>query len=516
MYEQFYGLIGNPFSIHPDPRCFYMSTGHTEALMHLSYGLDNDHGFILFTGEVGTGKTTLLNTLIGSKKHEYTIITPANPFISKNDLILELAQHFNIKLSDDNTLNHVRNTLIETIKAHYKQQKKKILILFDESQHLDFDILEELRLLTDYKQEQKTLIQIILIGQPELQEKLHQHHFRQLSQRIITQYHLKQLNFKDMLTYIQFRLKKFGVNRRLFTRRALKMLYQYSKGTPRIINLIADKALLSGFMRKSKKVDYIDIQLALEDLNLYQKKSYSKKRIILSFLISSCIVFIYPFMGSHDILSHITDYQFTTSIQKNDAEMEYFNHFLIENEPNELQAFQSIFYHLNFKKIPENIPCRYAKQHKLQCLTVQSNFNLLKKISQPSVIQLAINDNYSVYAALLSIHEKESIIQLIDEQFTVSNIWLQQHMLKNLTIIAPEHAYIPKEINITSNKNDIQWLENQLATIEKRKPRSVNRFDNTLQDNLTQILSQYQITTEAQNVNHNMLNIIYHLSNQEQ
>ena len=247
MYTAFFGLNEKPFSITPNPRYLYMSERHTEALAHLIYGIKDSGGFIQLTGEVGTGKTTLIRGLLQRLPDSADIALVLNSQLSATEFLAAILEELGIDLPEQHdSLKALTDALNEFLLENYSKGRRTILIV-DEAQNFAVDVLEQIRLLTNLETAKHKLLQILLIGQPELRTTLARHDLRQLAQRITARYHLEALDQEDTDAYIQHRLKVAGATRPIFDKTACRELYRLSGGIPRIINVIADRALLGAF-----------------------------------------------------------------------------------------------------------------------------------------------------------------------------------------------------------------------------------------------------------------------------
>lgn len=254
MYEEFYALKEKPFSLTPDPRFFFLSENHREAFDHLLYGIKEKEGFILITGEVGTGKTTLCRALlerIDSSTTDTALIL--NPMLSGHELLQTILNDFGIPRGAT-TKKGLLDALNQFLLRQQATNRNSILII-DEAQNLPSPLLEEIRILSNLETEKEKLLQIILIGQIELKEKLSLPQLRQLNQRISIRYHLENLGKDEVPRYIQHRLTVAGSSGDIhFKSGALKAIYQYSRGIPRLTNLAADRALLAGYAAQTRQI----------------------------------------------------------------------------------------------------------------------------------------------------------------------------------------------------------------------------------------------------------------------
>lgn len=267
MYEAFFGLNESPFNITPDPRFFYLSSQHQEALDHILYGISQRKGFIMVTGEVGTGKTTLSRALLHSLDDTVDTALIFNPSISEIELLQTILKEYRLELP---AVGASKRDYIETLNSfllkNFSSGRNAVLII-DESQNLSHRVLEELRLLSNLETDREKLLQIVLLGQTELAEMISLYSLRQLNQRITVRYHLGFLSLEDTIKYINYRLKVAGrVYDGLFTDGACKLIYKYSEGCPRMINVICDRAILVAYACNQRIVNRLTVGEALRDL----------------------------------------------------------------------------------------------------------------------------------------------------------------------------------------------------------------------------------------------------------
>ena len=255
MYTGFFGLTSQPFSIAPNPDFMFLSARHAEALAHLRYGLGEAGGFVLLTGEVGTGKTTVSRCLLQELTDQTEVAFILNPTLNELELLAAICDQLKIRYKkSDASLKMLTDKITNRLMKNHQAGKNTILII-DEAQHLQPAVLEQLRLLTNLETNTKKLLQVILIGQPELQQLLQRQDLRQLAQRITARYHLMPLTEQEVQQYISYRLQVAGCSRPVFTSSAVKKLFQLSGGIPRLLNLICDRALLGGYSQQKALID---------------------------------------------------------------------------------------------------------------------------------------------------------------------------------------------------------------------------------------------------------------------
>lgn len=255
MYLAFFGIAEKPFAITPDPRYLYLSARHADALAHLVYGINEAGGFIQLTGEVGTGKTTTIRSLLARAPKNAEIALILNPRLSAREFLLALCEELGLGADDSaagNTKELVDLLNRYLLRAH--AQGRRVVLIVDEAQNLAPEVLEYIRLLTNLETETQKLLQIILIGQPELRKLLAREDLRQLAQRITGRYHLDPLSRQETAAYVRHRMRVAGATAEFFTRGALREVYNVSRGIPRVINIICDRALLGAYTQDLHQV----------------------------------------------------------------------------------------------------------------------------------------------------------------------------------------------------------------------------------------------------------------------
>ena len=265
MYAAHFGLKTQPFSIAPDPHYLYRSERHHEALAHLTYGIEQGNGFVLLTGEVGTGKTTVCRCLLDTLPSHVEVALILNPRLTEQELVATLCDELHIAYPPDASLKVLMDGLNHYLLAAHGEGKKVVLMV-DEAQTLSPAVLEHIRLLTNLETNQQKLLQIILVGQPELRDMIQQPALRQLSQRITARYHLTALTPAETQAYIQHRLQRSGAHSPIFTRWAMRRVYHWSSGIPRLINVLCDRALLGAYAQHQIQVNGTIVNRAAQEV----------------------------------------------------------------------------------------------------------------------------------------------------------------------------------------------------------------------------------------------------------
>ena len=266
MYLAHFGLREAPFSLTPDPRFLYLGERHREGLAHLRYGLEDGGGFVQLTGEIGTGKTTLCRALLAELPGHLDVAFLLNPRVSEVDLLASLCDELRIPYSESDAR---QKPLVDALYRHLLEAHagaRTTVLLIDEAQNLSPPVLEQVRLLTNLETTKKKLLQIILIGQPELCEVLARSELRQLAQRITARYHLVPFSRRETFDYIAHRIEVAGGSPRIFSPNARAVVYRQSKGVPRLINVFCDRALLGAYVQEQTSVNIATARRAIGEV----------------------------------------------------------------------------------------------------------------------------------------------------------------------------------------------------------------------------------------------------------
>jgi general secretion pathway protein A len=301
MYLKHFNLTERPFSITPDPRFLYMSDRHREALAHLLYGLGEGGGFVQLTGEVGTGKTTICRCLLEQVPGNVDVALVLNPKVTAVELIATVCDELGVAYPPE---THSIKILTDVLNRHLLEAHARgryTVLIIDEAQNLSLEALEQVRLLTNLETPTRKLLQIILIGQPELRELLAREEMRQLSQRVTARYHLEPIAQEDIGSYIQHRLQICGISHIVFNKRAVDLIRRLSGGIPRLINVLCDRALLGAYVEGKSQVDRDTAKKAAREVLAEEAELPADRRWMVPALVSlaggllaAAVYFLHP------------------------------------------------------------------------------------------------------------------------------------------------------------------------------------------------------------------------------
>ena len=327
IYQQYFALSCEPFSIVPDPGFLYPSSQHRQAVAHLKYGLDREGGFVLLTGEVGTGKTTLTRTLIKRLPAHVRVAYVLNSTLDSADVLASICQELGIKLPKSSKTSLTKNCIdalnTDLIESH--AEGKKTLVVIEEAQNLSPEVLEILRLLSNLETATHKLLHILLVGQPELLETLAQKNQRQLNQRVVARFHLLPLAKTDVANYVNHRLHHAGANRAIFESSAMTALFKLTQGVPRLINLICHHSLLAAYSTGAKTVSAKLVKAAaVEIFDIEKPKQKSSGKVGWSLVFCSVIALLagVAFYGDQLTSKTLVDAKLVNAPAKVESEFE--------------------------------------------------------------------------------------------------------------------------------------------------------------------------------------------------
>lgn len=488
MYKNYFGFKEEPFSIAPDPQFLYMSERYREALAHLIYGMKADSGFVLLTGEVGTGKTTVCRCLLGQIPENSEIAFILNPKLSAIELLATLCDELGIPYQGELSIK-ILVDLINTflLKAH--AEGRRTVLIIDEAQNLSIDVLEQIRLLTNLETDKQKLLQIIMLGQPELNDLLAKPELRQLAQRITARYHLEPLGKDELPGYLNHRLAVAGVERPLFSAAAVRKLYALTEGVPRLINLLCDRALLGAYAKGQSTIDPQLITQAGSEI--FGRREHGKKKpirplewfylVLLSLILVIGCAFVFTFMRVSEPFAQQSDKQIAT-IQSSVANAPLQWNSKLPISGSSVAAYRELFRQWGVDKADLRAG---AKQHAidlgLRLVTRRGSLGLLRQLDRPAVLKLNTHEGQPFHATLIAIDGDEVTVRYAEQtaQTTVTQL-MRQWFGDYGMLWKPPQGY-SGTLRPGASSALIPWLDQTMAVINDRPQNpGVRRLEGTL------------------------------------
>jgi general secretion pathway protein A len=537
LYNQYFHFSELPFSIATDPHFIYMSPRHQEGLAHLLYGINFGGGFVALTGEVGTGKTTLCHCLLQAIPEDVDIALILNPKLNAVELLATICDELGLSYDKN---QHSLKTLIDLLNQHLLTDHangRRTVLLIDEAQNLSMEVLEQIRLLTNLETNKTKLLQIILVGQPELKESLKRQDLRQLNQRITARYHLLPLSLNETRAYIQHRLTVCNGRTDIFKDSAIRKIYKLSSGIPRMINILCDRALLGAYSTNAhvvtpaivcaaanetlaladKKSPYLTASLAVLFLGCIAAGSYfqmywpkaSKQAPINIPAVNMPTINVPTVSAAIQIKPEIIS-QLLQPIQKEPlliekfdtapvAKTKTFNEW-INNPEYSLNAALTGLLKLWGKPVPESnqADCHYVETTGLRCAFGKANWKDMLAIDHPAILEFSLTSGGKFYALLTGLGQNQSTIRFKDNAtFPVADV-LKYWDGYYLIVDSPPVPDV-KTIHPHQTSDHVLWLRYLFNTID-RKTEAVERprfYDDKLAARVMDFQRQRQLPEDG-------------------
>jgi len=501
MYQAFYGLNEAPFTIAPNPKYLFLSQQHQQAVTHLQYCLKEGGGFVLLTGEVGTGKTTLARSLLSQLDESTDIASILNPSLSEVELLATLCDELKISYSPEPTLKQLTDLLSEFLLANHQQGRNTLLVI-DEAQHLRGEVLEQLRLLTNLETDHKKLLQVVLIGQPELQQQLKQNHLRQLAQRITARYHLLPLNNVDVSAYIAHRLAIAGRDSALFSKAACNRVHQLSGGIARIINLICDKALLQAYGQQLTEIGPKTINEIAGDILAIDVpvKNNSAPAWAMPSLVSVITLMLgYGItawaLNQHQEPAAQTAAKTTQSLVEMKADNSQLRE-IMQSATNQSTAFSALMGAWGTAHGAGSNGCVQAKSYGLRCLAA-SGWQALLEYNHPALVTLK-DDGKLYFGVVLNADDEQAIkIQFNRSQLTVTKAWLLERLTGEFTLLWQPNFEYERALAIGQRGAGVSELAQMLNQLYAAGSYPSDVFDEELRQKVRRFQQDNQLTVDG-------------------
>jgi general secretion pathway protein A len=516
MYTKFFGLNEKPFAITPDPRYLFMSERHGEGLAHLVYGVTESGGFIQLTGEVGTGKTTLVRTLLGQMPSEIDVALILNPQLTALEFLQAICEELGVPLPDDRNSS---KALVDALNLHLLNahaRGRRTILLVDEAQNLSAGVLEQLRLLTNLETAKQKLLQIILIAQPELRDLLSQNNLRQLAQRVTGRYHLEPLSRDEAARYIDHRIRVAGGLTEIFDQGAKREVYRLSGGIPRLMNVICDRALLGAYSRESRKVNKWMVRRAAAEVSGQKLTPVALKWAIPAVAAIGIVLALVglwtlidrnePEPATAEIVripvaaanteAHpsggVTEQQQSIDTEANGLELEDRLRAAGTNTSTEA-AMDTLFglWNVDFDQSTSSTACQQAEAKGLSCYFSRGSWSGIRQLDRPVMLTLTDSHGDTHQPVLVSLDEDAGELAIAGDRVTysldeISEMWFGQYLL----VWRPPNGR--NDIMRPGMRDpNVLWLRQSLAALDSGY-RTENPDSDLFDEDLEEKLMQFQ------------------------
>ncbi|GGC72489.1 ExeA family protein [Marinobacter halophilus] len=507
MYYDFFGFREPPFSIAPDPRYLYLSDRHKEALAHLMYGVQGQGGFIVITGEVGTGKTTVCRCFIENAPEHVDIALILNPRLSARELLSSICDELEIAHAPEATIKQLVDGINQDLLKAHGAGRHKVLII-DEAQNLSAEVLEQLRLLTNLETAEKKLLQIVLLGQPELQDMLALPELRQLNQRVTARYHLDAIDDSDLPAYLRYRLSVAGLRGDIFTPGAIRKLYKASHGIPRLINLISDRALLGAYAEGEHQITSAHIRQAAREVHGNRRpakagggRNASRAGHIALLAVSVLIavtgaLWLFYMPTNDPLLADEGDWPVVSGViervagahDEDPAEPE-----LPATSPDDTgtepeapsfdfqqhvmalpDAFGELFDIWGEVYNPSQFPvaCEFARTAGLGCLARQGSRRSLEFVNRPAILQLRNPQGDTGYVVIRSLSDDKVVIELSGETREMPFGQLEPYWFGEFRVLWRTPEYTTGDGFFAGSSGEQLWMDARMMQLADRMAES--------------------------------------------
>jgi general secretion pathway protein A len=495
MYTSFFGLSEKPFAITPDPRYLYLSERHAEALAHLMYGINESGGFIQLTGEVGTGKTTIVRTLLSRVPHHADVAVILNPRVTPAEFLLTICEELGIVLGDAE-----RGSVKEMIDALNRRllsthaEGRRVIVIVDEAQNLTTEVLEQVRLLTNLETATQKLLQIILIGQEELRDLLERQDLRQLAQRITGRYHLHPMTRAETKGYVRHRLKVAGVTGEIFTDAALDEVHRLSGGIPRVINVTCDRALLGAYTTETRRINTALVRRAASEV---YGRSFSPRwltwtaGLVGTWLIAAAVFVAWrnwpliavpaPQAGIRQPAAiSVTAPASVAPAGAGPATASLpaatkppppppvsLSSLLNANASSTTPAaaFRRLMSLWGTALSSDTQPCIEAARNNLACLTDKGSWGQLRALNRPAILNLNDDQGGNYRVVLTALDDDYATLALGEHDQRIPLSEISQYWMGEFTLVWRPHVNPTRELSLGMRGEQVKWLRRSLQAV---------------------------------------------------
>ena len=493
MYTSFFGLSEKPFAITPDPRYLYLSERHAEALAHLLYGINESGGFIQLTGEVGTGKTTVVRTLLSRVPHHADVAVILNPRVTPVEFLLTICEELGLPVEDadrDSVKQMVDALNRRLLSAH--AEGRRIIVIVDEAQNLSAETLEQVRLLTNLETPTQKLLQIILIGQPELRELLDRNDLRQLAQRITGRYHLKPLSREETEGYVRHRLRVAGAAGEIFTPGALREVYRLAAGIPRVVNVTCDRALLGAYTQEQRRVTAGLVRRAAGEVYgrhfLPRWLGWTAGTVLILGAVASALLAWRVWQGRTAVLeaAAVPPAAVTTPapVPAVVPPPVAIDDLLAANSAgtSDTAAFRRLLSLWGTAMTDDRDPCGQAQKAGLACLEQRGSWAQVRTLNRPAILTLTDGTGQRHRVVLCALDDQNATLMLGEHNQRVPLEDLARDWFGDFTVVWKPKTSHTRALSVGMRGDEVRWLRRSLNALHgaSSDPEHADVYDEEL------------------------------------
>ncbi len=491
MYAEYFGLTERPFSLAPDPRYLYLSDAHREALAHLLYGIGEGGSFVQLTGEVGTGKTTVCRALLEQLPADVDVAMIFNPRLTSVELLAAVCDELRVPYPAGTTSPKVLvDTLSQALLDAHARGRRTVLII-DEAQNLRARVLEEIRLLTNLETTKEKLLQVILIGQPELAELLARRNLRQLSQRVTARYHLRSFKEAESLRYVQHRMEIAGQRQPIFTRQAIRAAHRLSRGIPRLLNTICDRALLGAYATGQTKVKEAVVRRAAKEvLGARRGRRWlaATATAVLLVVVGSATALIatgglrtlgaWPLARADKIGAQPSEPPTPNAAPEERRPVEPTLTAILDDpglNADRASAFVNLYAlwgldardaKLESKNATADRGCELGRAAGLRCLARTGTWTVLRRLNLPAILELATPDGRKHHVVLASLDGERATLQIGSRRATLPSAEVERFWDGPFVMMWKSPVTGPLPLQPGMGGRDVAWLRQRLGALD--------------------------------------------------
>mgnify|MGYP000327155083 CR=1 FL=1 len=513
MYTQYFGLRENPFALAPDPRYLYLSLRHQEALAHLMFGITQGGGFVQLTGEVGTGKTMMVRALLERLPDNIDVALVLYPFLSVEEFIAAICDDLRVPRPEKGGVKTLIDALNQYLLANHAKGRRTVLVI-DEAQNLSHEVLEQVRLLTNLETTKEKLLQILLVGQPELNSLLAQQELRQLAQRITAHYNLKSLLPRETAEYVLHRLRVARARTPLFTRSALSSIHRLSSGTPRLINILADRALLGAYARGKNRVTAGIVRQAAAEIGRPPRTQYALIGGAAAALVAGVSFASWQFIARDTapaepapIVAAVaptpTEAAVVAVVNDTDAApTRSLESFLRDSSGvfNTDTALAALFaqWRKDYERFPGKTGCERALSAGLRCAYASGNWNNLRQLNRPAVIELMDTDSQRHHVLVSGLKNDKVVLDLAGQTHEFPLAEVDRYWFGKFLVLWTPPPSGEQTLRRGMRGPGVAWLREALARYEGHAANSKSDvFDAGLEEEVKAFQRKHQLADDG-------------------